>query len=381
MGFRLLLSGLFLMMAGPAAAQSNCTDPFAGISTLGFSSAGWATDFCKHSIPYDEIRSGGPPRDGIPPIDQPSFVSPKEADAWIEDQEPVLFLRIGDDVRAYPLQILTWHEIVNDDVGGVPVTVTFCPLCYAALVYERPEIEGQRLTFGTSGNLRNSDLVMWDRQTESWWQQFSGAAIVGKLTGTKLKAVPAALIAWKTFKTEHPDGQVLSKNTGHARPYGRNPYKGYDDVDQRPWAYDGETDNALRPMEHVVGIEVGETGRAYRRRTLRKEKVFNDTLAETPVVLFWTEGTASALDAEQISRGKDIGTIGAFQRTLDGQTFTFERGKDDQFTDQQTGSVWNVLGEAVEGPMQGRRLAPVVHHNVFWFVWSAFKPDGTLFKP
>lgn len=375
---RVLLFGLLCCWLRPAVAQAPCEDPFADAPDLAFSTQGWATDFCMHNVPYAEIRSGGPPRDGIPPIDHPTFVTPEAADQWIADKEPVLLLRIGEDARAYPLQILTWHEIVNDEVGGVPVAVTFCPLCYAALVYERPEVQGRRLTFGTSGNLRNSDLVMWDRQTESWWQQFSGEAIVGQLTGTRLKAVPAALVSWKIFKTEYPQGRVLSRDTGHTRPYGRNPYRGYDDVTQRPWAYEGVTGAALRPMEHVVGLELGPAARAYPRRTLQKKRVFNDTLDATPVVVFWAKGTASALDTEEISQGRDIGMIGAFVRTVADRTLTFEPAKADRFKDQETGSVWNILGVAVAGPMAGTRLEPVVHHNVFWFVWSAFKPDGTL---
>ena len=371
------LSCLFATAAGAQTPQP-CNDPFAG-TTPAFPLAGWETDFCRHSVPYTDITSGGPPRDGIPPIDAPRFVSPTAADAWIADREPVLFLQIGNDARAYPLQILTWHEIVNDTVGGEPVAVTFCPLCYAALVYKRPEIDGRRLTFGTTGNLRHSDLIMWDRQTESWWQQFSGEAIVGKLLGTQLEAVPASLISWNTFKASHPEGKVLARDTVNPRPYGRNPYVGYDDVDQRPWLYDGPVGKRLRPMEHVVGLDLPAGSKAYPRKLLRKKKLLNDTIASVPVVVFWDDDTASALDTEAIAKGRDIGSAGAFRRAVNGRVLTFHR-KRGKFRDKETGSTWSLLGKAVAGPLKGTQLKPVVHHNVFWFVWSAFKPEGTLYQ-
>ena len=161
------------------------TDFEVALRRASFRTFGWRTDFSRHSVPYDEFLSGGPPRDGIPPIDNPKFVSPGEADQWLEGLEPVIFVDIEGDARAYPLQILTFHEIVNDEVGGIPVAVTFCPLCNSAITFDR-RLGGVVYTFGTSGNLRNSDLVMWDRQTESWWQQFTGEAIVGVLTGKRL---------------------------------------------------------------------------------------------------------------------------------------------------------------------------------------------------
>jgi hypothetical protein len=176
-------------------------------------------------VPYSEILSGGPPRDGIPAIDEPRFVTAEEADEWLEPQEPVIFLQIGDDARAYPIQVLMWHEIVNDTVGGVPVLVTFCPLCNTAIGFERT-LDGRVLDFGTAGRLRNSNLIMYDRQTESWWQQATGGAIVGELTGRQLTFRPASIIAWADSKATHPGGEVLSRETGYGRDYGRNPYSG-----------------------------------------------------------------------------------------------------------------------------------------------------------
>ncbi len=193
---------------------------------------GWKTDFTKFAVPLSEFESGGPGKDGIPALSDPKLVDAGHAD-YLKAQEPVIELEVGDDARAYPLEILTWHEIVNDDVGGVPVAVTFCPLCNTALVFDR-RVEGKTLEFGTTGNLRNSDLVMYDRQTESWWQQFGGEAVVGRYTGTTLRQLPARIVAWREFEREHPDGRVLSRDTGYSRPYGQNPYRGYDEAGSLP---------------------------------------------------------------------------------------------------------------------------------------------------
>jgi len=205
----------------------------------------FSTDFGRHSVPYSDILSGGPPKDGIPAIDNPGSVSVEEADAWLEPQEPVILVQVEGDARAYPVQILMWHEIVNDTIGGVPVAVTFCPLCNTGIAFERT-FDGQVLDFGTTGRLRFSNLVLYDRQTETWWQQATGEGIAGEYTGRRLTFVPASLISWADFKAAHPDGKMLSRDTGHARDYGRNPYTGYDAVNRSPFLYAGpETPDAL----------------------------------------------------------------------------------------------------------------------------------------
>ena len=162
------------------------------------------TDFSKKSVDLSEIMSGGPPRDGIPPIDNPKFVTPSEAAQWLDAEEPVLVYRHGGQVKAYPLQILIWHEIANDTVGGKPVVLTFCPLCNSILVFDR-NVGGRILDFGTTGKLRNSDLIMWDRQTESWWQQLTGEGIVGTYTGTVLTSCP---LHWFPLR---PSGRIFPR--------------------------------------------------------------------------------------------------------------------------------------------------------------------------
>jgi hypothetical protein len=171
----------------------------------------------------DDLISGGPPPDGIPPIDDPKFLSPVGA-TFLADGEPVLAVEIDGDARAYPLQIMTWHEIVNDEIGGVPVAVTYCPLCNTGIAFERPTIDGELLDFGTSGKLYNSNLVMYDRQSGTYWAQATGQALVGPYSGEQLQFVPARILSFGDWREEHPDGLVLSRDTGHERPYGENPY-------------------------------------------------------------------------------------------------------------------------------------------------------------
>ena len=355
-----------------------CNDPFDG-TVPAFRTEGWETNFCLRSVDYAEIIPGGPPRDGIPPIDNPRFEDVDSADEWIDDPEPVILVELNETTRAYPLQIMIWHEIVNDTISGDPVAVTFCPLCNTALVFRRPVVDGEVLTFGTSGNLRNSDLVMWDRQTESWWQQFTGEAIIGDLTGTRLEALPAAIISWKDFKDNNPDGEVLSIETGFNRSYGRNPYAGYDDINSHPFLFIGDPDGALPPMARVVGLILEDgTGGAFSLDLLQENQVLNEGVGENPVVLFWKAGTASALDSGSISNGRDVGATGVFDPVIDQEILTFTPLGEGIFQDQQTGSTWNIFGRALDGPLAGTQLTPLPHHDTFWFAWAAFVPEGSL---
>ncbi|MCL6552937.1 MAG: DUF3179 domain-containing protein [Firmicutes bacterium] len=341
--------------------------------------AEWKTNFKKFSVPLAEIRSGGPPKDGIPAIDRPQFVTVADAGQWLRPREPVIVFERGTDARAYPLQILIWHEIVNDTVGGVPVVVTFCPLCNTSLVYERRL--GERVhDFGTTGRLYRSALVMYDRQTESWWWQVSGEAIVGDLTGTRLVLLPSQIVSFETFRQARPGGKVLSRETGHSRPYGRNPYVGYDDVNASPFLYTGPTDRRLRPMERVVTVSLGGHDVAYPFSALATVGVVHDVVGGVPIVVFYQKGTASALDAGDIAAGRDVGAAAVFSPVLDGRRLTFTaRGV--QFVDAPTRSTWNILGQATGGPLAGQRLAPVPHGNHFWFSWASYRPQTRIWTP
>lgn len=340
----------------------------------------FSTDFSKHTVPYSEILSGGPPKDGIPAIDEPKFVSVSEADDWLEPVEPVILIQVGEETRAYPIQILIWHEIVNDTAAGLPLTVTFCPLCNTAIAFERT-LNGQILDFGTTGRLRYSNLIMYDRQTETWWQQASGEAIAGELTGERLSFYPAAIISWEAFKLAYPDGSVLSQETGFTRAYGQNPYGGYDDVNNPPFLYRGpETPGVLPPIVRVLTVDLNGEAVAYPYEALKQEQVVNDTVGGQPIAVFWAPGTASALDASLVAGGRDVGSANVYSRVVAGKQlqFTLEKGL---IVDRETNSDWNLLGQAVNGEMAGQQLEPVIAVNHFWFSWAAFKPETRIYRP
>ena len=265
---------------------------------------GWSrTDFSRTSVPWADILSGGPPKDGIPAIDDPKF----EAVLSITDlapHEPVIGLDVGGDARAYPLRVLIWHEIVNDTVGGKPVTVTYCPLCNSAVVFER-SMNDRVLDFGTTGKLRYSDLIMYDRQTESWWQQFTGEAIVGEMLGTVLNLVPARLESFSDFKARHPQGKVLVPRNPGLRDYGRNPYAGYDSS-TKPFLYAGDLPDGIEPMERVIVAKPPSGSPVIVALIHLREK---GALTIGSLAFSWRAGQASALDATEIAKGRDVGTV------------------------------------------------------------------------
>ncbi len=322
-----------------------------------------------------EIISGGPPPDGIPPLDKPVFL-PAGAVDDLGDREPVLALELGGEARAYPISIMIWHEIVNDTVGGVPVSVTYCPLCNTAVAFDR-RVGDRVLSFGTSGSLYQSALVMYDRQTESLWSHFTGQAIAGFLTGTGLDQFPVATVAWGDWLAAHPDGLVLSQDTGFDRNYGTNPYPGYDDVDNPPFLFDGEVDGALAAKTRVVGVGLDSTPTAIVTDDLLEVGTLALELDGQPVVAWARPGTVSALESSDVAGGRDVGATGVFVAMHEGQELSFTR-TDAGFVDDQTSSVWNVLGRAQEGPLAGSQLDAVEHVDTFWFAWGAFAPDTRI---
>jgi hypothetical protein len=327
-------------------------------------------------IDLNHLVSGGPPPDGIPPIDNPKFQPARDVD-WLEGAEPVLSLTVEGETRAYPLQVMTWHEIVNGTVGAVPVTVTYCPLCNSGVAFHR-RVGDRLLDFGTSGMLYADNLVMYDRQTESLWPQLTGQASVGVLTGTQLTAIPIGVVGWDQFRTAHPDAPVLTRDTGYHRDYGRNPYVGYDDPGGRLLVEppDGR-DPRLPVKERVIGIRLADEAVAIPRQAVADAEVLSVNLAGREILLWHRPGQRSALDDDIIDAGRDIGTVSAFDPRIDGRTLSFTP-HGTGFLDAQTGSMWNVLGEATAGPLKGRRLRPVTHLDTFWFAWVAFQPQTRL---
>ena len=338
------------------------------------------TDFGKALVDLSEIASGGPPKDGIPPIDAPEFDDAGAAARWLDPREPVIVLTVGGETRAYPLQILIWHEIVNDTVGGVPVSVKFCPLCNATVVFDR-RAGGRVLDFGTTGRLRKSDLVMYDRQTESWWQQFTGRAIVGEMAGAVLVRLPASIVAFEDFARSHPRAPVLSRRTGHLRAYGSNPYRGYDAVDGVPFLFFDPLDPRLPAMERVLNVTVGSGHVLYPFSVLAAVPVVNDVANGVPVVVMSREGTLSVLDRTAIADSRAVLSATAFGRTVGGRVLEFEQREDGRIVDRETGSTWNLLGTAVAGALAGTRLPAVESGVHFAFAWLAFNPDSRIYRP
>lgn len=286
------------------------------------------TDFSRASVPFEEILSGGPPKDGIPALDRAEMIL-VGTETRLADAEPVMVLELdGAKPRAWPIRYLTWHEIVNDEVAGVPVAVTFCPLCNAGMIFDR-RLDGQTFSFGVSGKLRHSDMIMFDRQTESWWQQALGEGIVGKMTGKTLTQLPGWMESWDAFRTRNPDGLVMAE-PDWPRHYGQNPYVGYDGL-AKPFLYSGEMPpHGIEPLSRVVRVG----NRAWPLERVSKA----GTLAENGVVIDWSAGQASALDSARIAEGRDVGNI------------------------------------RVRDAVTGRDL---VHDVIFAFAFHAFHPDGT----
>jgi hypothetical protein len=349
------------------------------------------TDFTRATVDPREIIRGCPVRDCIPPLDVQGAVElpapsggharfAPAASLSYADRLPVAVVTVDGITKGYPLHILTWHEVVNDRFGERPVVVTFCPLCNTAIAFDR-RVDGRTLDFGVSGNLRHSDLIMWDRQTESWWQQATGEGIVGQHGGARLTPLPARIVAWGEFRRAFPAAPALTEDTGFSRAYGINPYEFYDATSQ-PFLFTGTPDPRLPALERVVGLDRAGAGLAIPMETLAKVRVANVEAAGAPVAVFWMPGTASALDQREIAQSRDIGSAAAYDARLDGRVLRFVPGpRPGTFTDEATGSTWDIFGRAVAGELAGRQLAPALHTTEFWFAWAAFNPGTAVWQP
>ena len=376
---QLLVVALVLGLAGCGDGRPDDRVVALGEERSEFARSGWRTDFSRHTVPLEEIRTGGPPRDGIPPIDKPRPVDQLAAERFLSEREPVIAVEVGGAARAYPVRILVWHEIVNDRLGGRAIAVTYCPLCNSSLVFDR-RVGGRQLSFGSTGNLRRSNLVMWDRQTESWWQQLSAAAIVGELAGERLRPLAAQTVSWAQFKRRHPDGDVLSRDTGAERDYERNPYLGYDEPASRPHLFRGRVDERLAPKERVVALLDAAPPVVVPFARLRQDSAVEVDAGSTPAVVLYEPGVASAIDADSVARAEDVGSAGAFDRRVGGRALSFAR-RGNVFVDRETESSWDVTGRAVGGRMRGTRLRPLRHDEPFWFALAAFVPEARIAAP
>jgi hypothetical protein len=348
---------------------------------LAFVSEDWGTDWTTRTIELDELVLGvsaTEPRDAIPPIDEPLYESASSAASWLEDPQPGALVQLRGEARFYPLAIMTRHEIVNDEIAGVPVAVTYCPLCNTALTFDR-RVEGETLRFGVSGILRNSDLVMWDEQTSSLWQQITGHGIVGDHAGVELESVSTAIVSFGDFVENFPNGLSLSRDTGFDLDYGINRYELYSSRITPLFPPGGEIDGRYPALERVVGVTLDEGERAYPFSVLTEVRTVNDTIGGVPVAVFWgSPETLDALNERSIAASDAIGSALALDPVVNGGRLTFEPAGD-RFADRETGSIWTIVGRAVEGPLAGTQLQTLPHRNEFWFAWSAFFPDGDVY--
>ncbi len=282
-------------------------------------------DFSKHSIPLDEIYSGGPPKDGIPSIDNPKFVTgPKAEEDFLSNKDRVLGIFSNGKAKAYPIRILNWHEIVNDQIGGEPIVVTFCPLCGTGMIFDS-NINGKPTSFGVSGLLYQSDMLLYDRETESLWSQIKSSSVAGDLTGTRLKLLSSTQTTWKAWKKKYPDTLVLSTKTGYRRDYDKDPYQGYYSSSNLMFEVN-QKKNWYHPKEKIIGIEIGESAKVYPFSELSKvDTPFTDTVGEIKVKVYY----------DSISK---------------------------------TASIYD---------LNGRQYPTVVG---FWFAWYTFHPDTEVYK-
>lgn len=285
------------------------------------------TDGVKHSVPLDEIIGGGPPKDGIPSIDNPKFISIADAGKFLSDSEPGIALEINSTARFYPFQILVWHEIVNDTINGQRVLVTYCPLCLSGIVFD-PAVNGERVEFGTSGKLWNSNLVMYDRKTDSLWSQILGEAIVGEMTGTQLKVLPSDMTRFGDFKKLYPNGSILSRETGATRLYGQDPYGNYYTTPGTYFPVD-KKDKRLSEKDFILGIVVNGKAKAYLPEAVKKAGEVKDKFEGKEIVARYE---------------KEIDAVRLFEKKADGMV---------------------------------ERINPF---GAFWFSWAAAHPDTELLK-
>ena len=345
----------------------------------------WKTDISNHSVDLSEIQIVLP-KGSFPTLDFPKFIGKEEGLKTFFSKEPVIVIEINGVAKAYSLNILTMHEISNDVLGGVPILVTYCPLCNSGIVYNRNlkfKDKDYLLEFEASGMLRMSDMVMLDRNTETLWQQLLGEAIVGELNTATLDILPSLIISVEEFFMRYPYGEILSKKTAFSgsQSYGKNPYVNYDAKDGKPIDHffdNSKIDNRLPPMERIVDIENDGKYKVYTFTDIAAAGVINDTFRTSEVVLFHQSGTVSILDKADISSSKDVGTVVVYNRVLDGITLSFKK-ESGKFRDDQTNSSWDITGYCYEGELKGKQLKIQPHSNHFAFAWLAFYPESEIF--
>ncbi len=331
-------------------------------------------------IPQDQIVSGGPGKDGIPALTNPAVVSAGEGDGFLQAEDLVLGVVVNGEARAYPHGILWWHEIVNDVLGGKPIVATFCPLTGSGIVYD-PEIDGRTLNFGVSGLLFDNNLILFDRATDSLWSQMRLQSVCGSFQGRRPPILPVVQVTWAGWKALHPETTVVSFDTGFRRNYNVYPYGSYDQIGNEQLLFPQSVIDRRLPMkETVLGIVHEGLARAYsmsRMGTSAPRLVLNDVVNGLPIAVAFDSGHSMAIpfdrrlfkaDGTEVRETLDLDVVD------DGAALF-------RMKDRQTGSIWNVAGEAMEGPLAGERLRQIATYSAFWFSWAAFNRDSEIHDP
>lgn len=352
----------------------------AGAAGIGFTLGGLWKTLAVSGQPasrLDELArnviSGGPPKDGIPPIDRPRYVSAAEGDTFLRPGDIVFGLDYRGVVKAFPQLILVWHEIVNDEINGEKISITYCPLTGSTVAYTgKSRGDGRPLTFGTSGKLVNSNLLMYDRQTDSTWPQVLGVAITGPNKGAALDGIPMPWTTWERWKRRYPDSLVLSRETGHLRAYGRDPYGSYTGGGPNYYTSGGPyfpvmaRSTQFPDKKVVVGIKADASVVALPKVEAAAKGVFNFGAGDQPLVAFYDQ----TLDA-----------VAVYLRAAPGKELRFTRRGKDEIIDEQTQTTWSAQGKALKGRLAGVQLASVTWFDVMWFAWYAFYPETKVVVP
>lgn len=381
MGALLLVGAIAITLPGSGASRA---EPSSAPELT--PAPAWRTDLTRRDegVTLNEFIQALAQRDLIPALNDPHMTA-VAAVGFLRDDEPVIAVELSGEWRAYPMQIMVWHEIANDSLGGTPIAVTFCPLCHTSVVFDR-RLGGQLLDFGVSGLLRRSDLVMYDRQSESWWQQATGRGLVGAHAGDQLEILFSQVVGWGAFRDAHPDGTVLDLQTGWDRPYGRSPYPGWDRLERNPFLGAAQLEpcdgapGCLDAKERVGVVRVADAVTVFPFRFVAAAGGLAQTdVAGTPVVVRWLPEVATVLDNEILERADQVGTLVAFGRRVGGRVLRFElRGSD--MLDTETGSRWDEFGLATDGPLVGTRLPRIVTDTPYWFGYAAFASQTSIWE-
>jgi hypothetical protein len=346
---------------------------------------GWSTDTTLHTVQLDELTMAVA-KDALPTLDFPKFITKNDPAFNFYEHEPVIEISYNGESKAYPLSLLTMFELSNDSIGGEQVMITYCPMCNSAMVFNRKvkrDSKDYLLHFGISGLLMHNDMIMYDKETNSWWEQLMGEAIVGELAGTELKMMRALIISVKDYFDRYPQGKILSpedlylisSETGH-RPFH---HLNHDNNHLDSTYYLPEkVDPRLPPLERVFDIHVENHSMIYPFTSIAKKEVINEVFENMNFVIFYHKDMVSVLDEDDFKKSKKIGSATAFRRDLDGVIYTFKK-KANYFVDDQTGSVWDITGYCKEGSLKGKQLWIIPHSNHFAFAYLAFFPDATIY--